>query len=184
MRPLLKVWEYHTKSPSQANIHIKILRAFFSPQSPLRCSWLCQIGNKSLASLYTSSERTVNEMWGRLGCGCLCVCMSLSVCAWQFSLIFLVFLLLCISIVVENDKSVFVSHWARQIVCMEHLNEFDYESCSCTFPPFVRFGEWECLTVVLTWRMCRPSAGIHAWDTYGLQASWKPFLAPCMVFSE
>lgn len=57
---------------------------------------------------------------------CICLCVYLQ----QFSLTIWVFLSLCISIVVENDKTCFVLHLVRQIVCMEELNEFDCES-SC-----------------------------------------------------
>lgn len=125
MRPLVKVWEYHSKSPSLANIHIKILRGIFF-RSPLRCSWLCQIGNKSLASLYTSSERTVNEMWGRLGCVCVFerVRVSVCVCAWEFSLT-LPRLSLALHLYCGRKwPKCFVFHQMRQIVCLTPSNVF------------------------------------------------------------
>lgn len=152
--------------------------------SSLGCSWLCQIGGKSLGSLYTSSERTVNKMWGRLGFlrvwMCACVCLSL----WWFSFtlqalpFFFFFSLHCCS----DGK------WQKHLVFL--LQETDYVHGTSKLvlmgillwfsPDFV---ERECLTVVLGWGICLPSPGIHPWIA-GSPGIPEPSPAPCMVFSK
>lgn len=122
-------------------------------QGPLRCSWLCQIENKSLASLYTSSERTGNEMWEIR----LCVCTFLCVFMEPLSHTFPAFLSLHLYCGRKWQKC-FVFHWVRQIFCPTPSNEFSCESSSCTAAAFDRFSEWEYFRVVLTWRMCRWNA--------------------------
>lgn len=103
MRPL--VWEYKSKRPVPANIQIKSSAGHFF-HSLLGCSWLHQIGNKSPASLYTSSERTVNEMWEISLCVRACERLSLCVRAQRISLTFQVFL--GTSVTLENAESVLV----------------------------------------------------------------------------
>lgn len=80
---------------------------------------------------------------------CLSVCASLCVFVCE-SLASLspVSLLLCISVVVENDKSVWFS--SDETDCVHDTLKCVCESFSRTSPPFVRFAEGGYLTVVMT----------------------------------
>lgn len=124
------------------NIQIKSSAGHFF-HSLLGCSWLHQIGNKSPASLYTSSEKTVNEMWEISLCVRACVRLSLCVRAQRLSLTFQVFL--GSSVVLENAERVL-------FVCARHTGtKFEREFSRCAFLLSNTSVESENVTVVLTW---------------------------------
>lgn len=115
---------------------------------------------------------------------CVFVCVHVCVCVWNsLASLSRSFFSSRLSIVVENDKSVLfftgrdrlcASQWVWLSnlpaiifhLLLDLLNEKMSDSC-----PDLK-------------KMCQPSAGVHAWNAYGLRASWKLPSAPCMVFSE
>lgn len=171
------------KTPNPANIQRKSSAGHFF-HGLLGCSWLHQIGNKSPASLYTSSERTLNEMWEISLCVRACVRLSLCVRAQRLNLTFQVFL--GSSVVLENAESV----W---FVCARHTGAkfwtWILPLCFSAVEHICWIGKCDgCpdlnVNPQLALTPTSPPPPGHTQTVHCLRASRRPYLAPRLLFSE